>query len=339
MSDFDVGPVMSAIENNEIVAEASVVSVLFKLMELLYDESNLLKLHSPITICGDIHGQFDDLLELFQCANGGCSPPTELRHSFLFLGDYVDRGHHSLNTFLYLSCLKIRDPERFFMLRGNHESRQVSHVYGLYEETLLNYGHVQIWTICNEVFDLLPMGAVLDRRLFAVHGGLSPELPYVYMINAFDRQTDLPEKGALADLCWSDPEEIQHWREGQRGAGYLFGANQTQRFLEQNKLHLVVRSHQLAMDGFQWLFPPGTGDGKVWGTRVIEVNGKESEPVQGGHLVTVWSAPNYTYKGGNLASILNYGFSDKSLLEFKKFDSNKKRIVPTDIAITSHYFS
>jgi diadenosine tetraphosphatase ApaH/serine/threonine PP2A family protein phosphatase len=330
--------VMTAIEKNEIVEEADVVSILFKLMEVLYDECNLLKLHRPITVCGDIHGQFDDLLELFQRTTGRNCPPTDLRHQFLFLGDYVNRGHHSLNTFLYLGCLKIRHRESFFLLRGNHESRQVSHLYGLYQETLLNYGHVQIWTICNEVFDLLPMAAIIDLRLFAVHGGLSPELPYAYMINVLDRQMDVPQEGPLTDLCWSDPEPVQHWREGQRGAGHLFGPEQTRNFLQQNKLRLVARSHQLAMDGFQWQFPLG-GDWKKWGTRIINVGGNASETVQDGYLVTIWSAPNYTYKSGNLASVLNYGFSDKSILELKKFNSNKTRIVPTDLAITSHYFS
>jgi hypothetical protein len=163
---------MSDIENNKIVEEKSVVSILFKLMELLYDECNLLELQSPITLCGDIHGQSNDLLELFHCATGTPCPPTALCQQFLFIGDYVDRGHHSLDTFLYLVCLKICYPKILFLLRGNHESRQVSHLYGLYQETHLNYGHIQIWRLCNEAFDLLPLAAVIDRRLFAVHGGL-----------------------------------------------------------------------------------------------------------------------------------------------------------------------
>jgi hypothetical protein len=138
---------------------------------------------------------------------------------FLFVGDYVDRGWHSLNTFLYLVCLKLEFPECVYMLRGNHESRQVSTRYGFYHEIILNYGHAGLWMMCMECFDLLPMAALIDTDVFCVHGGLSPKIPMIEKVSLLDRRVELPPQGPLADICWSDPESVSTWRENTRGAG------------------------------------------------------------------------------------------------------------------------
>lgn len=246
-------------------------------MEVLYTENNVIELSSPITICGDIHGQLYDLFELFDRATNNAGIGNQ---KFLFMGDYVDRGRFSIETFAYLAALKLRYPGQFFLLRGNHECRQVNQMYGFYNETQMLYGHAGVWTFCNDVFDLLPMAALIDGRVFSVHGGLSPKITLIESIALLNRQAELPSNGPLCDLCWSDPEDIQIWKENQRGAGWIFGAPQAKEFCFNNGLDFVTRSHQLAMEGYKWFF-----DHK---------------------LVTVWSAPNYMYRSGNKACVMKY---------------------------------
>jgi diadenosine tetraphosphatase ApaH/serine/threonine PP2A family protein phosphatase len=291
------------------VPERIVQAVLLRLMGVLSGERNVLVLPAPINICGDIHGQFDDLLFLFQRA--GAMRSNDEWHfssqSFLFMGDYVDRGHHSLHTFLFLACLKLEFPDRIYLLRGNHESRQISMRYGFSNEVALNYGHSGLWALSNDVFDLLPMAAVCGDRVFCVHGGLSPKVPTVGSISTLKREVELPDKGPLADLCWSDPERIDNWRQNARGAGYLFGRNQVMKFNQVNKFDFICRSHQLAKDGFVKHFG---GDGKDY------------------RLITVWSAPNYTYRSNNMATIMKYQFPGEPEDHLVEFGPNPVRITP-----------
>jgi diadenosine tetraphosphatase ApaH/serine/threonine PP2A family protein phosphatase len=319
------------------VPEAIVVANLFHLMEVLNQENNVLLLPSPIYICGDIHGQLDDLLFLFEQAHalrpvvdrgpGKSERPQEFdsqRH-FIFLGDYVDRGYHSLNTFLYLVCLKLQYPETIFLLRGNHESRQVSTRYGFYHEIILNYGHAGLWMMCMDCFDLLPIAALIDQDVFCVHGGLSPNIPMLEKISLLDRQVELPPSGPLADLCWSDPENVTTWRENTRGAGYLFGRIQCMKFTRINRLDFVARSHQLAQEGYVEYF---AGPDRNRGYR----------------LITIWSAPNYSYKSGNMASIMGLRLKDdgpdKKIITFSDAPLNAKIIPPEEEKpVATQYFS
>ena len=137
----------------DILCEDDLQSLCEQAINIFSTESNLLQLHSPITICGDIHGQFYDLLELFRI--GGMDTP------YIFLGDYVDRGYNSIETLEYLLCMKVQYPDRISLLRGNHESRQITCVYGLYDEICKKYGDAHIWSYITKVFDIMPVSAVI----------------------------------------------------------------------------------------------------------------------------------------------------------------------------------
>jgi len=154
----------------QYIKESEVKTLCTRAKEILSEEPNVLRIEAPATICGDIHGQFNDLLELFKV--GGECPET----NYLFMGDFVDRGFHSVETFLLLLALKIKYPDRVNLIRGNHESRQITQVYGFYDECLRKYGSVNVWKYCTEVFDSLALAAIVDKKIFCVHGGLSPSI-------------------------------------------------------------------------------------------------------------------------------------------------------------------
>lgn len=325
-SEFDTEKIRECLDKGEVISVARVSWLVEKSMEIFYHEENLIEIQSPVVICGDIHGQYEDLLELFRKAEGDTKNPKEhvpktLERKYLFMGDYVDRGRFNLNTLLYLLTRKIDAPDKFFMLRGNHESRQVTRTYGFYAEIEANYGDVGIWNLCMSLFDLLPYAALIDGSVFSVHGGLSPQLNRLSFINRTDRQQEIPQVGLFADLTWSDPSpEIERWRQNTRGAGFLFGRLACQQFCYVNHIKLVTRSHQLAPDGYVLFFDDG------------------HEP--GGMLVNVWSAPNYCGNSGNLASVLMLNEPDSgNQYEFRQFDVAEHRLKDEDLACELNYFA
>lgn len=240
--------------------------------DLLTGEANLLSLQSPQIVCGDIHGQFEDLLHLLEL--GG----PVAQHRYLFLGDLVDRGKNSVETFLLLAALKVQNPGRVNLLRGNHECRSATRAYGCYEECLVKYGSPNVWKMFCRVFDLLPLAATIDGTVFCVHGGLSPEIQKLDELHQLDRCREIPDSGCMADLLWSDPQEEPGWTASPRGHGQLFGGDVVEEFSRRNGISLICRAHQLAQEGFRWHF--------------------------GQQLVTIWSAPNYCYRCGNKAAFM-----------------------------------
>ncbi|WOL08059.1 serine/threonine-protein phosphatase PP2A-2 catalytic subunit [Canna indica] len=275
-----------------------------KAKEVLMEESNVQPVKSPVTICGDIHGQFHDLAELFRI--GGRCPDT----NYLFMGDYVDRGYYSVETVTLLVALKVRYPQRITILRGNHESRQITQVYGFYDECLRKYGNANVWKIFTDLFDYFPLTALVESEIFCLHGGLSPSIETLDGIRNFDRVQEVPHEGPMCDLLWSDPDDRCGWGISPRGAGYTFGQDISEQFNHTNNLKLIARAHQLVMEGYNW-----GHDQKV---------------------VTIFSAPNYCYRCGNMASILEV--DDCKGHTFIQFEPAPRRGEPDVTRRTPDYF-
>lgn len=293
----------------QFLPERDIKRLCEKVKELLMEESNVQPVSSPVTICGDIHGQFYDLLKLFKV--GGELPDT----NYIFMGDFVDRGYYSLETFSLLMALKARYPSKITLLRGNHESRQITQVYGFYEECQNKYGNANVWKSCCQVFDYLGLAAIVDGRILCVHGGLSPHIRTLDQVRTIQRCQEIPHDGAFCDLMWSDPDNVSSWAVSPRGAGWLFGGQVTNEFNHVNGLELIARAHQLVQEGYKFMFDDQ-------------------------NLVTVWSAPNYCYRCGNVASILKINESlkvdDKSFVIFNAVPDNE-RTVPSK-GLSSNYF-
>ena len=158
---------------------------------------------------------------------------------------HTHSGYYSVETFLLLLALKVRYPDRITLIRGNHESRQITQVYGFYEECLRKFGSVNVWRYCTEIFDYLSLSALVDDRVFCVHGGLSPAISTLDQIRTIDRKQEVPHDGSMCDLLWSDPEDIDGWGLSLRGAGYLFGGDVVAQFNQTNDIELICRAHQV----------------------------------------------------------------------------------------------
>ena len=301
---MNIDAYLETLKKGGLLEERDLKLLCDKAKEYLLEESNVQRVCTPVTICGDIHGQFYDLLELFR--TGGELPGT----SYIFIGDFVDRGYNSIESLSLLLCYKVKYPGLITLLRGNHESRQITKSYGFYEEIDRKYGNTNPWNYCTEVFDYLPLGAIIDGSVLCIHGGLSPEIRTIDQIRIINRNMEIPPDGPFCDLMWSDPDDIETWAPNPRGAGYIFGYKVTKEFNYINDLDLICRAHQLVQEGYKYWFPPEN------------------------NLVTVWSAPNYCYRCGNLASILQLDEKlERKFLIFKEVKEsgnsvNYKNVLP-----------
>ncbi|XP_033102173.1 serine/threonine-protein phosphatase PP1-gamma catalytic subunit B [Anneissia japonica] len=227
---------------NVQLTEAEIRGLCLKSRELFLSQPILLELEAPLKICGDIHGQYYDLLRLFEY--GGFPPEA----NYLFLGDYVDRGKQSLETICLLLAYKIKYPENFFLLRGNHECASINRIYGFYDECKRRY-NIKLWKTFTDCFNCLPIAAIIDEKIFCCHGGLSPDLQSMEQIRRIMRPTDVPDQGLLCDLLWSDPDkETVGWGENDRGVSFTFGSEIVAKFLNKHDLDLICRAHQVRMN-------------------------------------------------------------------------------------------
>ena len=231
-----------------------------------------LELESPITVGGDIHGQYQDLLKLFEL--GGVPPNT----NYLFIGDYVDRGKQSIECICLLLAYKIKYDENFFILRGNHECGSINRKFGFYDECKRRYD-VKLWKCFVDLFNCLPIAASIDDKIFVVHGGLSPVLKNVEELQKIKRPIDVPEEGLLCDILWSDPDEkASGWGKNNRGISCTFNKEVLENFLEENDYDLLVRAHKVLENGYEFLFDK--------------------------QLVSIFSVPNYCGKFNNSGAIM-----------------------------------
>ena len=243
-----------------------------KSLPIIREQKILVELEAPLHVCGDIHGQYYDLLRIFE----HCGYPGD--YNYLFLGDYVDRGKQSLETICLLLCYKIKFPEKVTLLRGNHESSVTNRIYGFYDECKRRY-NIRIWKSFTELFNYLPVAAIIDDKILCMHGGLSPELKNIQNISEISRPTDIPDSGLLCDLLWSDPDkDVVEYDENDRGVSVIFGEKIVQDFNKKNDLYLIIRAHQVVDDGYEFFAQR--------------------------QLITIFSAPNYCGEFDNSAGIM-----------------------------------
>lgn len=254
--------------------------------ELFLSQPPLLELSPPVKIVGDVHGQYNDLIRMFSKCG---FPPAA---NYLFLGDYVDRGKQSLETILLLLCYKIKYPDNFFLLRGNHECANVTRVYGFYDECKRRC-NIKTWKIFIDTFNTLPIAAIVAGKIFCVHGGLSPTLHSMDEIRNIQRPTDVPDFGLLNDLLWSDPADTPNeWEDNERGVSYCFSKVAINKFLTKFNFDLVCRAHMVVEDGYEFF------------------NDRS--------LVTVFSAPNYCGEFDNWGAVMSV--SEDLLCSFELLD-------------------
>jgi hypothetical protein len=201
----DLDAAIALLKQGKLLSERQVKALCKRTKNVLMNEENVQRVPAPVTICGDLRGHFYELLNLFEI--GGEVPST----NYLFLGKYIGRGCHQLLTFLLLIALKARWPCRVYLCRGSQESRQMTQVYGFYDECLRAYGTSEVWRCCMDVCDALTLSYVVEHHIFCVHGGLSPSVDTFSDIRSINRFQDVEPDGPMCDMLWSDPEDIAGW--------------------------------------------------------------------------------------------------------------------------------
>ncbi|GMM31492.1 calcineurin catalytic subunit A [Martiniozyma asiatica (nom. inval.)] len=287
------------------LSQSQVLKIIRMATAIFEKEPNMLQIESPVTVCGDVHGQLYDLIKLFDIAG---DPENT---SFLFLGDYVDRGYYSLEVLLLLYAIKINFPKSFFMLRGNHETAQMTQHFTFKSECLRKYS-LDVYRASLKSFMALPIVAIMNGQFFCVHGGISKDIKYLSDIDKINRfVVDFPSSGPYCDLMWSDPSSdyddeanqrhLHHRKDftenHERGCSYMYSYNAVTKFLQRNKLLSIIRAHQAQDKGYRMYAPTS-----------------QSFP----SVISLFSAPNYCGTYGNKAAVLKY---DTATMNIRQFSS------------------
>ncbi|KAF8456405.1 Metallo-dependent phosphatase-like protein [Terfezia claveryi] len=280
------------------LTEEQALYILSEATKILRSEPNLLEMDAPITVCGDVHGQYFDLMKLFEVGGN----PEETR--YLFLGDYVDRGYFSIECVLYLWALKIWYPTTLWLLRGNHECRHLTDYFTFKLECKHKYSE-RVYEACMDSFCTLPLAAVMNKQFLCIHGGLSPELHTLDDLKTIDRFREPPTHGLMCDILWADPlEEFGQEKTSDffihnhvRGCSYFFSYPAACAFLEKNNLLSIIRAHEAQDAGYRMY-------------RKTRTTGFPS-------VMTIFSAPNYLDVYNNKAAVLKY---ENNVMNIRQFN-------------------
>lgn len=289
LSDTELDDIIARLYDRKHIHLDEITRVLCQITPILQQESMLVDVEAPVIVYGDIHGQFDDLVDTLRLVREhthdvGGNP------SYLFLGDYVDRGEYSIDVVVLLYCYKIKFASRgmsrkFVILRGNHETDSISRTYGFYDECCRRYRSTKLWKHFIETFNHLSLVAIIEDRIMCMHGGISPHMYHNKMylrnqINSIKKPYSVPDNGLVCDILWSDPEPgSKGWHDNDRGVSYTYGEDVVDALLEALDLDLIVRAHQVVEFGYEFMSP----ERKV---------------------VTIFGAPNYCGEFDNNAACL-----------------------------------
>ncbi|KAM3561786.1 hypothetical protein MY1884_002215 [Beauveria asiatica] len=294
MTQEFIDDMIERFKNGKKIAKKYVYQILIAVKKIIYDEATMVEMTIPdnvqLTVCGDTHGQYFDLLELFR-KNG---TPTD-KHWYLFNGDFVDRGSWSCEIALLLYAYKWLRPNGFFLNRGNHETDDMNKVYGFEGECKAKYNE-RIFKLFSESFSALPLATLVGSKYLVLHGGLFSDdkvtLDDIRKLNRHN-QKQPGQSGLMMEMLWTDPQEEQGRGPSKRGVGMQFGPDITKRFCENNGLEAIIRSHEVRMDGY--------------------------EVQHDGRCITVFSAPRYCDSTENRGAYINLGSDYK--LQYEQFDA------------------
>ena len=227
--------------------EEEIKYVIDNSLKIIREEKALVELEAPLRICGDIHGQYMDLLQIFE------SYGYPDQYNYLFLGNYVDYGNSGIEVLCLLLCYKIKYPEKITLLRGNHETSSKNRIHGFYDECKRRY-NVILWRAFIDLFNHFPIASIIDDKVFCVHGGLSPELNRPNDVLTISRPTDIPDLGLLFDLLNSNPSKdvIEYDEDDNEENSFLFGEKAVREFCGKNNLDLIVRGNQVTKNGYEF---------------------------------------------------------------------------------------
>ncbi|CAD5229016.1 unnamed protein product [Bursaphelenchus okinawaensis] len=256
------------------VSEQEIQTLCGLAKEVFNSQPSLIEVDPPLVVCGDIHGQYSDLLRIYD-KNG--FPPEQ---NYLFLGDYVDRGRQNIETISLMFCYKIKYPENFFMLRGNHECPAINRVYGFFEECNRRYKSIRLWNVFQDTFNHMPLCGLIAGKILCMHGGLSPQLTSIDQLRTINRPQDPPNPSMGIDLLWADPDQwAKGWQANTRGVSYVFGQDVVVDTCAKLDIDLVARAHQVVQDGYEFF--------------------------ANRRLVTIFSAPHYCGQFDNAAATMH----------------------------------
>lgn len=290
--DF-IKAMMEEFKEQRMVHRRFILQILVSAHRVLKALPSLVDLDVPasshITVCGDTHGQYFDLMKIFEL-NG--LPSTD--NPYVFNGDFVDRGSFSVEVILTLLAFKVLNPQCMHLTRGNHESKSMNVIYGFYGEVKAKLGPSAV-ELFRELFCALPLAYVLGNKVMVVHGGI-PTCPGgdLASLREIERTREPPDEGPMCECLWNDPQDELGTTPNKRGVGVAWGPDLTQKYLSENGLSLVVRSHEVKEEGY--------------------------ELTHDGFCCTIFSAPNYCDQMGNKGAFIRFN-GDDMVPHFTQFNA------------------